>query len=301
MRPTSCSVGSPSCSRRPKTAACRQANPRYDVCVICPLALSLVVLTTAVEQGPERPRLIVLDLQTSKDLEPAVSKALTEALTASAARTGLFVVTSQAEMTALLGLERQRQLLGCAESSASCTAELAGALGAQFLVSGSITRLGAEVLQLSLQVQDTGRAVTIGRSTRIAPNLVTLREQVPFAFAEASATPPPPEPSRALPTAMLIAGGTSVVTGALLMLQASLIETTVATELRIGRSNPETAIKPFSDYQAQLATVSAFRIGGIVATALGVGGLVSGIILWPSSSGVAIAPLPNGLLVAGYF
>lgn len=43
---------------------------------------------------------------------------------------GLKVVTAQ-DIATLLGMERQKQLLGCDESSASCMAELAAALGAE--------------------------------------------------------------------------------------------------------------------------------------------------------------------------
>ena len=52
---------------------------------------------------------------------------------------GLNVVTAR-EMSALLGLERQRQLMGCDPSSSACIAELAGALGAEVVVVGDIGR-----------------------------------------------------------------------------------------------------------------------------------------------------------------
>lgn len=159
-----------------------------------------VLLSGLAAATPDKPRLVILELVGSRDVEPAVAKALTEALTAAAGRTGLFQVTSQAEVANLLGLERQRELLGCAESSSSCTAELAGALGAQFLMSGSVTKLGQDAFQLSLQVQDTARAMTLGRASRIASDLASLRALVPVAFAEASATPPPPSPSREVVT-----------------------------------------------------------------------------------------------------
>lgn len=50
-------------------------------------------------------------------------------------------VMNQTDIAALIGLERQKQLLGCSDSaSAECIAELAGALGADGLLSMSITR-----------------------------------------------------------------------------------------------------------------------------------------------------------------
>jgi hypothetical protein len=52
---------------------------------------------------------------------------------------GVQVIT-QSEVTGLIGLERQRELLGCRDSNASCLAELAGALGVDGLVVGSLAR-----------------------------------------------------------------------------------------------------------------------------------------------------------------
>lgn len=50
-------------------------------------------------------------------------------------------VTSDREISALLGLERKRQLLGCAEGSSQCVTELAGALGVDALVVGDVAKL----------------------------------------------------------------------------------------------------------------------------------------------------------------
>ncbi|MBL8923123.1 MAG: hypothetical protein JNJ54_30010 [Myxococcaceae bacterium] len=266
-----------------------------------PVLAACVLLSGLAAATPDKPRLVILELVGSRDVEPAVAKALTEALTAAAGRTGLFQVTSQAEVANLLGLERQRELLGCAESSSSCTAELAGALGAQFLMSGSVTKLGQDAFQLSLQVQDTARAMTLGRASRIASDLASLRALVPVAFAEASATPPPPSPSRVVPVTFLAAGGASVLAGAGLLLQGALLENTLAAELRLGREEPAVPLKPVADYRAQLGTISALRIGGVVAAGLGVAAMVTGILLWPRGEGIVVAPLPGGLMLAGKF
>lgn len=265
------------------------------------VAAWLLVSGLAAAATPDRPRLVILELASSRDVEPAVAKALTEALSAAAGRTGLFQVTSQVEVANLLGLERQRQLLGCAESSSSCAAELAGALGAQFLMSGSVTKLGQDAFQLSLQLQDTTRATTLGRTSRIAADLPSLRALVPLAFAEASGTPPPPSPSKALPTTLLVTGGAGVLAGAGLLLQAMLIENTLAAELRLGREQPTLPLKPVADYRAQVSMVSALRIGGLIAAGLGVAAVVTGLVLWPRGDAVVLAPLPGGLLLAGRF
>ena len=71
---------------------------------------------------------------------------------------GLKVVTSR-DIGAALGLDRQRALLGCAE--ASCTAELAGALGVAGLVVGDVGKLGASYAVNLKVLSDTGGTLAL--------------------------------------------------------------------------------------------------------------------------------------------
>ena len=59
-------------------------------------------------------------------------------------------VLSSAQVAAVIGLERQKQLLGCS-SDTNCMAEIANALGVDGLVVGTIARLG-DTFQLDLRV-----------------------------------------------------------------------------------------------------------------------------------------------------
>lgn len=70
-------------------------------------------------------------------------------------------VTTRSQISALLGFERQKQLLGCGESSASCLAELAGALGVQGIITGSInrTRRGTFIVTVTVVDARDGRTV----------------------------------------------------------------------------------------------------------------------------------------------
>ncbi len=52
-------------------------------------------------------------------------------------------VISQKEIAAVLGLERQKQLMGCGDDQGSCLAELAGALGVDGILIGSVARTSA--------------------------------------------------------------------------------------------------------------------------------------------------------------
>lgn len=72
-------------------------------------------------------------------------------------------VMGTSDLAAMLGLERQKQLLGCASAdSSSCMAELTGALGAEFLVSGAISRLG-QTLRVDLKLQRTSTGAVVLR------------------------------------------------------------------------------------------------------------------------------------------
>ena len=60
-------------------------------------------------------------------------------------------VSTPKDMADVLGVERQKALLGCSETESSCMAELAGALGADGLVSGQIAKIG-QSFQLNVKV-----------------------------------------------------------------------------------------------------------------------------------------------------
>ncbi|MFL5318816.1 MAG: hypothetical protein ACJ790_04110 [Myxococcaceae bacterium] len=60
-------------------------------------------------------------------------------------------VTTQSEIQQLLGFERQKQLLGCSDTSSSCMAELANALGVDGIVTGSIGKIG-KLFAINLKV-----------------------------------------------------------------------------------------------------------------------------------------------------
>lgn len=69
-------------------------------------------------------------------------------------------VTTPTEMAAVLGFERQRQMLGCADDD-QCLAELAGGMGVHGLIAGSIGRLGEEYI-VSLKLVRSSDASPVG-------------------------------------------------------------------------------------------------------------------------------------------
>jgi hypothetical protein len=85
-----------------------------------------------------------------------------------AAQKGLRVMT-QKDIGVLLGIERQKQLLGCDETSSSCLGELAGAMGAEAIATGDIAKVGA-AYQVNIKLITTADArVVFVRSSQLLP------------------------------------------------------------------------------------------------------------------------------------
>ncbi len=241
-----------------------------------------------------KPQIIVLGLSAAGGVEPSVAESLTEALAAELSRTGLFEVTTQKDIATVLGVERQRQLLGCGEESSSCATELAGALGARFVLSGSVAKLG-DVFQLNLQTQDTTKGQALGRATRLAKDLPSLRGQLPYAIAEATATPAPVPPSKVPSVTLLSVGGAAVVGSGVVFLLSFSREQAVLSELNLASQN-NVQLKPTSYYRGEAAAVVQQRlIGGIVA-GVGAALMVTGLIIYPRDEApLKVALVPTGL------
>jgi TolB-like protein len=234
------------------------------------------------EPSSEKPKLLVLALEPAGGVAPDVASALTETVTTEVATRGLFDVLSTKDVQTLLGVERQKQMMGCSEEARSCLTELAGALGARFVLSGSVTKLG-EAYQLNLQTLDTQRAQPIGRVTRISNDLALLRGEMPYAVAEATATPLPPPPSKLLPYSMMVGGGLVFIAGGVLTLQAVSREAAVNRELENGEQNPA-ALRPLASYVKERNELAAQKTWGFVG--LGVGAALAGAGLYLDLSGI---------------
>jgi TolB-like protein len=107
-----------------------------------------------------RPRLAVMEVKAGQGLDPKAGVALTAILTADAAKAG-FDVVSQADVSAMLAFQKQRQMLGCTDEG--CLAELGGALGTDYVIAGEAARVGARD-HLTLTLLDSRKAKVLGRS-----------------------------------------------------------------------------------------------------------------------------------------
>ncbi len=255
------------------------------------LALAVLVATSA---ATEKPKLVVLDLTPAGGVEPQVAGALTEALSTEVAARGFFDVLSSKDIATMLGLERQRQMLGCSDDT-SCLTELTGALGARFVMNGSVAKLG-EAFQLTLQTMDSTKAQPIGRSTRIAPDLAALQAQLPYAVAEATGTPLPPPPSRVLPYALMGTGAAAVIGGGVFGMLALSREAQLNGELE---ASVPGSFARYEDYERRAQSAAQDKTIALAVAAAGAGLLTAGILLnpsdVPSSGGKQLNVVATGL------
>ena len=129
-----------------------------------------------------------------------------------------FEVVTPADIAATLGLERQRALLGCADDGTSCAVELAGALGVDGLITGSVGRVGQSfVLNVKVVSARDARPLFVHASKALATEGLLLEEAVTVAdLIAAQLTPASPGGARespAWPPWLLVGGGALVAGG----------------------------------------------------------------------------------------
>lgn len=271
----------------------------------CALLATLAAEATPVPAPKEKPKLLLTALTVGKDVDPAVGLGLTDAIAAEVARQGFFQVMSTSDVANLLGAERQRQLMGgCSEAAESCLAELSGAIGARFVMNGTLSRLG-DSWQLTLQTLDTQKAAPLGRATRIVKDPVALKEQLPWVVADATAAPLPPPKSKVPSILLLSGGGLALVAGGLLGYQAVQREGDIKRELAAGAVNPS-VLRSRASYLEDETDLARNKTLALVLLAVGAGGIAAGYFLWPSTPAGApvqasLVPSGNGVALVGAF
>lgn len=213
-----------------------------------------------------------------------------------------FQVTTPADLEAVLGLERQRQLLGC-EADSSCLAEISAAIGVPLVATGRLTRLGKR-LELDVRVirQRDGRVVASDtRGTDDEARLGALLEQSAGAIADQLDVKAPAKPFRWRLWAPLALGAAALAGGAVLIGTAEseyASFTTAGTNAEVLRNG---------QIGERFQALSTQRGLGIGLAALG-GGLVATGLLWnalapdaPVSAALVLSPNAATLTLGGQF
>lgn len=268
--------------------------------------VSELVIGLMLAATPARPKLLMLDVQPLGGASPALAQALTEAVVSEVTARAYFEVLASRDVTNLLGVERQKALMGgCGEDSTSCVAELTGALGAQHVLAGSISKFG-DALQLNLQLLDSQKGQVVHRSTRLAKDESSLRLQLVYVVAEVTGSPLPPPPSKVLPISLISVGAGAFVVSAALGIFTLSSEAATNAELRQGQDFPQ-VLKSYAYYQDLQRRTSLFRTVTLVGLFTGAGLIAAGVVLYPpdvltsSSLKVALLPQLDGFAIAGSF
>ncbi|HEY7724753.1 MAG TPA: hypothetical protein VH880_05435 [Anaeromyxobacteraceae bacterium] len=126
------------------------------------LALLLPALPRAApEVKPERrARVAVLGIR-ALGTEPILCELLSEVALTESSAGGKLEIIGASDVAALVGLERQKKVLGCGDDAA-CLVEVGGALGVDDLLVGTLGRIGA-LYRVDLKLVDTRKARVLSR------------------------------------------------------------------------------------------------------------------------------------------
>lgn len=264
-----------------------------------PRILTLCVWLALAPVALAKDKLVVMDLVPGAEVTAEIASGLTEAVAAAVARPGFYDVLSTSELHALIGVERQRQLLGCSEET-GCMTEIGSALGARYLLTGSVGRLGAS-FQLALQLVDTQKGQVLNRSVRLAPTIDVLRARVPFAVAAATGLPAPKPPSAAPSLASLGGGAVLLLGGGIAGGLAVLEDGTLAREQERGVAG---ALATRATYDEAHQRLTIQKTGSLIAAGVGAGLLALGVVLYPEDverGELVLSVGPASIGIAGVF
>lgn len=210
---------------------------------------------------------------TTLNLPPKAVEYFSDQLATQLALQRLHVVTAS-ELTALLGLERQKQLIGCGSDS-SCMTELANALGVDGVVTGNVGKF-AEAYQINVKVLSAvdGRPLAVWsmRATSDEALLEAFKTEAPrIANDVRAALHRELEPKSSLrPWALIPAAiGVAAVGAAIAMLAVSEGHVTALTNKDSVIPNPQA----YADEGKGLRLAGAVTLGVGAACLLGAGAL----------------------------
>ena len=131
----------------------------------------------------DKPRLLIMNFK-ALGVEPSAVEAASDITTGAFQEQGRFEVISTADVQSLIDLEADRSVAGCANNS--CLAEIAGALGADFVVTGRMSKLG-ESFVFKLALLDPGASKNIATETFQIGALETLPKAIKPAVSRLTA------------------------------------------------------------------------------------------------------------------
>lgn len=227
----------------------------------------------------------------------------TEHISSRLSEVGADVTTSRA-LAQLIGIERQRQLLGCAGEGGSCVAELASALGTDALLLGDIAQIDT-LFQLNLKIVSGADGKTVSTyQARVTSESALLDELDKAAYALVAEAAPAlnrdaprgyKNKGPSLRSLAIVPASISVVSaavGAVLLLQARSAYNAIP-----GVSGAAPA--PTADVEATASRGKTFQLAGWVCVGVGIAGAAAAATMFAlggkkPSLQATVAPVPGG-------
>jgi hypothetical protein len=149
-------------------------GPRKRLLAILFLALAFNMSSAFANAEKEIPQVLVMDIEHSKTIESDTAQTITDLITTELGTHSEFDTLSGEDIRRLMTLEGEKAAIGC-DTDQSCLAELAGAMGARFVVYGRLSTLG-KVMVLQLNLFDAMSASAVGRVVLKARDLETFAD-----------------------------------------------------------------------------------------------------------------------------
>jgi TolB-like protein len=124
------------------------------------IAIALLALASAASAAPKT-KVAVMDVKNVQGVAEGTATILTDIVASEISRYGIEVV-SKADIAAIVGFEKQKALLGCSDDS-SCLAEIGGALGVDYMLTGQVGQIGSRY-RISLILVDVKKGKVAGRA-----------------------------------------------------------------------------------------------------------------------------------------
>ncbi len=263
-------------------------------------------------EEPAKIKIALLDLKVSGEISPQRVTGLGSLLASELSRESRLSVITAEDIRALVGLEKQKELLGCGDSS--CLAELGGALGADYVLSAELAQIGSTYL-FSASLVGMKSAAPVKRLSKPAanddvligivqgavpeliaaiPEIAAVRGTAPDAATSGTVTPS--EPGSSIPAWACIGGGVVLAgVGAYFYASALGVQSDYEAQQEPG-AEPTIWID-----DAKQAEFDAMLGLGLVGTGVVAG--VVGVLLFPDdpapASTAALLPAPGPLGLAG--
>jgi hypothetical protein len=229
---------------------------------------------------------------TCTSVSPGVCDAYLEHFVANVSSRGVSVVTKN-DVAQVLSVERQKELLGCNdEKSASCLAELAGALGVGSVFGGTVAKVESGYVSTLKVINASDGSTKWSATTRVDDERALFRflEEQAQRLVDVLIPPPPPIPfTRFVPG---IAGGVLLAAGVGLRIAAGLEADTLRAHIKEPPQLTANEIVEIGRRGNSLQLFSALAMG------VGVAGIATSVV-WilvggPPTASASVTPVAGG-------